>query len=226
VPRWRRSFGLFSKLPGLGRLTRAVLHATAPGLERNRPKALGMLQYAGTWEGAYLLRRAVNLPEDVRRLEPDLVREGLRRLQPLRLLQRCMDPDPGSNVPRICALESGHYMRNQLLRDCDWAGMAHGVEIRLPLVDVQLLNSVAPFLPGLRAGKGKAALAAAPNVPLPVEVLRREKTGFSVPAGDWLASATVAGSGDRVPVRKGAVSRSWSDVVLNRTSAAGGAMPT
>ena len=37
-------------------------------------------------------------------------------------------------------------MRHQLLRDADWAGMAHGVEIRVPLVDVTLLKSVAPLL--------------------------------------------------------------------------------
>jgi len=31
-------------------------------------------------------------------------------------------------------------MRNQLLRDADWAGMAHSLEIRVPLVDVELLE--------------------------------------------------------------------------------------
>jgi len=32
-------------------------------------------------------------------------------------------------------------MRNQLLRDADWAGMAHSVEILVPLVDIELLRS-------------------------------------------------------------------------------------
>ena len=35
-------------------------------------------------------------------------------------------------------LEKRLYLRNQLLRDADWAGMAHGVEIRVPLVDARL----------------------------------------------------------------------------------------
>ena len=64
-------------------------------------------------------------------------------------------PDPGSDVARVCALESAHYMRNQLLRDADWAGMAHGVEIRVPLVDVTLLRSLAPAIDGLGAGAGQ-----------------------------------------------------------------------
>ena len=36
---------------------------------------------------------------------------------------------------RVAALELSWYMRNQLLRDADWAGMAHSLEIRVPLVD-------------------------------------------------------------------------------------------
>ena len=34
-------------------------------------------------------------------------------------------------------------MRNQLLRDTDWASMAHGLEVRVPLVDSVLLSSAA-----------------------------------------------------------------------------------
>ena len=37
-------------------------------------------------------------------------------------------------------LESSLYMRNQLLRDTDWASMAHSLEVRVPLVDVELLT--------------------------------------------------------------------------------------
>ena len=33
----------------------------------------------------------------------------------------------------VSALEMSCYMRNQLLRDADWAGMAHSLEIRVPL---------------------------------------------------------------------------------------------
>ena len=58
-------------------------------------------------------------------------------------------------------------MRNQLLRDADWAGMAHGVEIRVPLVDVTLLKSLAPVIPKLAPGAGKAALAKAPPLRCP-----------------------------------------------------------
>ena len=70
-------------------------------------------------------------------------------------------------------------MRNQLLRDADWASMAHSVEVRTPLVDAYLLRQLAHMLP---AQRDKSALAA--NLP---DYLRdREKTGFFVPMKEWL----------------------------------------
>ncbi len=86
-------------------------------------------------------------------------REGLRRLRLRRRIGAALQPDPGSDIGRVCALESTHYLRNQLLRDADWAGMAHGVEIRVPLVDFTLLRTLAPVIPAMRAGAGKLALA-------------------------------------------------------------------
>jgi asparagine synthase (glutamine-hydrolysing) len=43
-------------------------------------------------------------------------------------------------------MEMGVYMRNMLLRDSDWAGMAHSVEIRTPFVDVELFRALAPYI--------------------------------------------------------------------------------
>ena len=108
----------------------------------------------------------------------------------MRRLTANLSPDPGSNVGRVCVLESAHYMRNQLLRDADWAGMAHSIEIRVPLVDVLLLSAIAPAIPGLVPRLGKEALARAPTVPLPAEIVAREKTGFGLPSGTWMNSAT------------------------------------
>ena len=97
-------------------------------------------------------------------------------------------------------------MRNQLLRDADWAGMAHSLEVRTPLVDFALLQALASAIPGLTASEGKAALAAAPKLPLPAALVTRRKTGFGVPMGDWLT----LGARDN----KGAASRAWGQHVL------------
>ena len=37
---------------------------------------------------------------------------------------------------------------------------------------------------------GKEALAKAPTIPLPAEIVARAKTGFAVPTGAWMNAAT------------------------------------
>jgi asparagine synthase (glutamine-hydrolysing) len=217
VPRWCRCFGPFAAIPGLGRLTRVALRATVPEFARHRPKALGLLQYASGWPGAYLLRRAVFLPDELREiLDFDLVQSGLRRLRPLRGLAKSLIPDPGSNIGRICALESTRYMRDQLLRDADWAGMAHSVEIRVPYVDLRLLEAIAPIFPRLPLGVGKTELANAPSLPLNPEIIARAKSGFGVPIGAWMSGKESGGRSGNEPQSsdKGLVSRQWSHAVM------------
>jgi asparagine synthase (glutamine-hydrolysing) len=151
-------------------------------------------------------------------MDPELAREGLRRLKPLRRLAASLVPDPVSDVGRICLRESAHYMRNQLLRDADCAGMAHGVEIRVPLVDVTLLEALAASLPGLMPGAGEAALATAPSAPLPDEIANRAKTGFVVPTRDWLRASSGRSARSEINTR-GIDSRDWSRVIFGKLSA-------
>jgi asparagine synthase (glutamine-hydrolysing) len=211
LPRWRRWFGPFASIPGLGPLIRLLAYAALPALWRTRPKALGLLEHTGTWEGAYLLRRGLFLPHELPGLiGAEVAREGLRRLQPLGLIRASLSPDIRSDGAKVCALESSNYMRNQLLRDTDWAGMAHSIEIRVPFVDSTLLARIAPCIVNLWPGDGKAALAKAPTLPLPDEVLHRPKTGFGVPTESWMSVAASEFSPSRHGTEpKGIVSRRW-----------------
>ena len=214
VPRWRRRFGPLAAIPGLGAFARFALSGMAPEFARARPKALGLLEYANSWAGAYLLRRGLFLPIELDQfMERDSVQEGLRRLRPLRRLEAMLMPDPQDNAARVCALESAQYLRNQLLRDADWAGMAHSLEIRVPLVDRTLLGALAPTIPSLTPGAGKAALALAPRLPLPDVIGHRAKTGFGVPTSAWMAGTTKHPVG-KADEPKGLTSRRWSQTVL------------
>jgi asparagine synthase (glutamine-hydrolysing) len=218
VPRWRRRFGALAVVPGLGLFARKLFTGFAPNFSRARPKALGLLEYSGSWAGAYLLRRGLFLPNELPQvMDPEIAREGVRRLNPLGCLGASLMPDPGSDIARICVLESAHYMRNQLLRDADWAGMAHSLEIRVPLVDITLLRTLAPAILALKPGAGKAVLANTPTAPLPSEVVTRAKSGFGVPTGAWMNAATGKGSDltDLATESKGLTSRRWSRAVLD-----------
>ena len=187
LPRWTRWATIPSRIPLLGRLIR--IGAVASGLDRAfiSPKAAGMVEYGGTFPGAYLLRRGVFMPWELDQvLDRETVHMGLERLRPLALVASALVPEPGADFGKVAALEASLYMRNQLLRDTDWASMAHGLEVRVPLVDSRLLEAVAPILLQDGEPRGKRALAAASRVPLPEAVLKRIKTGFTTPIASWL----------------------------------------
>ncbi|HEV2136864.1 MAG TPA: asparagine synthase (glutamine-hydrolyzing) [Terracidiphilus sp.] len=212
IPRWHRRFGLPASIPFLGRAARVLTPLLTPSLVRRQPKSVGMLEYAGSWAGIYLLRRGLFLPHELPSLlGEDMAREGLRRLKPVSAIAAHLSPDPKAASGRVCLLESCNYMRNQLLRDADWAGMAHSLEIRVPLVDWNLAKALSPSIPGFVPGMGKQALALAPAVPLPDTVRGRSKTGFSVPTGRWMTYTM----GPAVQhFTKGHASRDWAKLVL------------
>jgi asparagine synthase (glutamine-hydrolysing) len=86
----------------------------------------------------------------------------------------------------VATLESSLYMRNQLLRDTDWASMAHSLEVRVPLVDVVLLKKLADIGLGMGERDNKSLLAEAPSQPAPPGTVQQRKTGFGVPIAQWL----------------------------------------
>jgi asparagine synthase (glutamine-hydrolysing) len=127
-------------------------------------------------------------------LDADLVRAGWNELQTLARLDETIS---GLRSPRakVSALEMTWYMRNQLLRDSDWASMAHSLEIRVPLVDIELLRAVAPSL--ATNPPSKRDMADAPTQKLPPEILNRPKTGFQTPVREWMAA------GEKLKVESG-----------------------
>ena len=86
------------------------------------------------------------------------------------------------------AFELSHYCRFMLLRDADVFSMACGLEVRVPLLDHQLVEEVAP-LPGRwkrSDGRAKPLLIDAVGARLPASVELRTKRGFAFPWGAWL----------------------------------------
>jgi asparagine synthase (glutamine-hydrolysing) len=149
------------------------------------PKYAGIFEYGSSYPGAYLLRRSLFMPWELPAiLDPDLVRDGWRRLNTLHDLGALCDSLDSKRL-KVSALELCCYMRHQLLRDSDWAGMAHSLEIRVPLVDIKLLREIAPLLASSHP-PGKRDMADSPRTPLPDAILSRPKTGFTVPVRDWL----------------------------------------
>ena len=186
IPRTVRRTALLSQLPGLPKAYRWLYTAMMPSDRRISARSAGVLEYGGTYPGAYLLRRGLFMPWELGSLMGrGAAEEGLRRLSLIELIGAEMEPDPLTPFARIAALDSCLYMRDQLLADIDWASMAHSLEIRVPLVDAFFLKKVARAVL-CAAGDRKNLLARSPRRPLPTEILSLPKRGFTVPIREWL----------------------------------------
>jgi asparagine synthase (glutamine-hydrolysing) len=176
---------------------RGFRYVSAPVLARlSSPKYAGMLQYGGDFAGAFLLRRGMFMPWELPGLmDPDLARQGWEDLQTLERLGETVDGLQSDRL-KVTALESAWYMKNQLLRDTDWASMAHSLEVRVPLVDWQLLQSLAPII-AARPDLGKQDMARSPRNPLPSALLDRPKTGFTTPIRKWMLDEGKVSGRDR-----------------------------
>ena len=166
LPSWVRWMAAPSSIPFLGQVLRRAFHRMHGERFGLSPKAAGIVELGGSYPGAYLLRRGIFLPWELPELlGPDLAREGLERLDPLDHIACTLAPDPVQPFARVATLESSLYMRNQLLRDTDWASMAHSLEVRVPLVDTELLEKLTGMGLGVGQRSIKSLLAEAPNRP-------------------------------------------------------------
>lgn len=184
VPRLASQLGAIASIPGLGHGARMLAD---PWVHRRCPKLAGLLEYADSLAHAWLLRRSVFMPWELKRLlGPERATHALAELDIDGVLAAAVAGGPKGAVATVAALDGGLYLRNQLLRDADWAGMAHSLEIRVPLTDIEVLRVVAPWLSKhWKPPHGKRVLAHSPRPALPVEVTDRRKTGFSIPMGHW-----------------------------------------
>jgi asparagine synthase (glutamine-hydrolysing) len=119
-------------------------------------------------------------------------------------------PDDPRDV--VSLLELTRYMRNQLLRDSDVFSMAHGLELRVPFVDVRLAESLSAIPARVRLRQGKQLLLEAmPEVP---EWVRNQpKRGFRFPFQQWMEGQfgeLLAEAKKASPVRLETWYRTWA----------------
>lgn len=185
IPRWMHTMRRIHAVP-LASRSGYLLARGAARLSTRVPRKLpAVFRYANTYEGAYFARRGLFMPWELEGvLEPDFARAGLREFAPLEWIGSTLDSHPVTDLGQVMALESSIYLRNQLLRDADWAGMDHSLELRTPLVDWHLWCTLAPTL-AMRETPGKAPLAGALAGAVPTHWSNRSKTGFGLPLASW-----------------------------------------
>jgi asparagine synthase (glutamine-hydrolysing) len=177
------SFKRMSKALLLQRLPKLLLKAGhATGLKKIR--RLAYLSINGA-VGEYLFLRGLFVPAEIaRHLNAD-------EADIWKILGEQPQPEDISHLTpenQASWLEMNLYMQNQLLRDSDVMGMAHGVEIRVPFLDKEFLNLSLQLKSSIKykGQLGKQLLIDAFKNLLPEPVWNRPKMGFSFPFKKWL----------------------------------------
>jgi asparagine synthase (glutamine-hydrolysing) len=217
------SFQQQSKLEAVKKAPGAVLK----GLQHLPYHRLRKLGYAGFKSVAaeYLLYRGIFTPAATAsiidttqsQIEEQLI--SLSQNYPLNGLE-------GGN--RISWLESNFYMQNQLLKDSDFMSMWHGLEIRVPFLDKEVMITAGAVSQNIKfkTTMPKYMLVKAYENQLPVEIWKRKKQGFTFPFEGWLKENeyTKPSTAEETRLyktfknRKLSWSRYWCALLMNRFS--------
>jgi asparagine synthase (glutamine-hydrolysing) len=181
--RWRRGLKRF----GLIRRGLAGLASRVGG--RSIAKAAEALKRKPSFLQMYFLRRELFLPGERRALHP--LPEGCDPYtgMPRSFMDDLADDARGlDSVNQVSLFELSAYMRNMLLRDADVFSMAHGLELRVPLLDHRLVEQTVQMPGALKRPdpRPKPLLLDAVGSRLPQSVHRHPKQGFTFPWSAWL----------------------------------------
>jgi len=218
IPKWSR-LGLL----GPARIRQPMMAMVAGLCEKAgidlHPKIPGLLGLCDSPSGAYQLKRGLFMPWEVEHIMGrKRGRAALKALAIKKRIGRAMEPHLKSDFGRVILMETAFYMRNQLLRDADWASMAHSLELRVPFVDKVLFEALAPRL-SAHHSPGKSVLTRIPEGGLMLALVNRAKTGFTVPIADWTDSR-ISGLEEKYGKAhvRGHWSRRWALEVIKRAS--------
>ena len=191
---------LFGGYPSFSRMQKVRLLENLPkrflraGKHTGR-KAFKRLSYLslGGATGEYLFLRGQFIPSEIARylnMDEDEVWRILSQ-QPLFERRESLNPFNESSW-----VELNMFMQNQLLRDVDVMGMAHGIEIRVPFLDKEFIDLSLSINSKLKeeGPLPKQLLIDSFRDILPESIWNRPKMGFSFPFRKWLAKSDFAKS--------------------------------
>jgi len=185
---------LFGGYPSLKRMGLVAKLSKLPkfilklGICFNKPalKRAYYLSYKNTC-GKYLFLRGFYTPDEIAALLNCSVKEIDVVLQTAQIGN--IDPEL-KNEEQASWLEYNLYMQNQLLKDTDAMSMQHGVEVRVPFLDKDLVMLVHQIKSDLiyKSTKPKGLLIDSFLNVLPEKIWNRPKMGFTFPFQKWLSN--------------------------------------
>lgn len=154
-------------------------------------KAASMVATDGRVASVYpVLRQVWSTSQRLALLPAALVGAVEERDDPYeRLLDTAFGEHPDvSRFAHVSFAEARTYMHDVLLRDTDQMSMAHGLEVRVPLLDHRLVDLVTALPARVKIGGSipKPLLVASLDKLLPESIVRRRKQGFTLPFDTWM----------------------------------------
>ncbi|HVE94937.1 MAG TPA: asparagine synthase (glutamine-hydrolyzing) [Acidimicrobiales bacterium] len=174
-----------SKAPrGLtSKVARAISHVPDSVLRGRGPSVRRFLERVDVGlPGALLAWVGYVAPEWQERLRPGRSRWGERDYDRI-----WAETSGASPLDRVLLLNLRTYLLDDLLPKIDRMSMAHGLEVRSPILDDAMVDLAFRLRPSLklRGWDRKRVLKAAVRDLLPPEILNRRKRGFGVPLDEW-----------------------------------------
>lgn len=113
---------------------------------------------------------------------------GVDAADPLRATLENVARKEPNRLNKMLYLEGKHFLPDHNLNYMDRAGMAEGVEIRVPLLDLDLVDYAIRIPPSmkLKGRESKYIFKKAMEPMLPRDAIYRPKTGFGIPLRRWL----------------------------------------
>jgi asparagine synthase (glutamine-hydrolysing) len=117
----------------------------------------------------------------------DSFRRELQGYHALEVLKRHAENGPDDPLSRVQYLDLKTYLPGDILTKVDRASMAHSLEVRVPILDYELVEWSAGLPPEtkLRGREGKYLFKQAMEPYLSRDLLYRPKMGFAVPLASW-----------------------------------------
>jgi asparagine synthase (glutamine-hydrolysing) len=122
------------------------------------------------------------------RLFSDLFKRELQGYRAIEVMRHHADRAPTDHpLSLVQYLDMKTYLVGDILTKVDRASMAHALEVRVPILDHELVEWMSSLPPDLklRGREGKYLFKQALEPYLPDDVLYRPKKGFSVPLASW-----------------------------------------
>jgi len=109
-------------------------------------------------------------------------------------IEAWQEDDGYDQLDRATSFFIRFYLQENVLAKVDRASMLHGLEVRCPFLDIEVVD-FCRRLPAefkMRGGQTKFLLKQAARELLPPEIINRAKKGFGAPLGEWFRSGALA----------------------------------